>query len=105
MRSILGYAGAVEASREHPGTRLRRTARGWVEPRPSHCPECGARLGPHKVLVGVAQCRCAQSHRTFFCRACEFTLYSPALTDGCLLLAMDERNMRKTLRPESVDKP
>jgi hypothetical protein len=83
-----------------PGVQLHQTARGWVEPKPSRCPDCGAALGPRKVLVGVAQCRCGRSHRTHFCRACEATQYSPRLGDQCLLLAMDERNMRATLRTD-----
>ena len=83
-----------------PAVRLRKTARGWAEPSPTHCPECGAALGPRKVLVGVAPCRCGRSHRTHFCRACEFTQYTPALGAECLLLAMDERNMRATLRTD-----
>jgi hypothetical protein len=51
-----------------PDVQLHQTARGWAEPRPPHCPDCGAALGPRKVLVGVAQCRCGRSHRTHFCR-------------------------------------
>ena len=83
-----------------PAARLRKTARGWAEPSPTHCSECGATLGPRKVLVGVVTCLCGRSHRTHFCRACEFTHYTPALGPECLLLAMDERNMRATLRTD-----
>lgn len=32
-------------------------------------------------------------------------MYSPALGERCLLLAMDERNMRAALRAESVSEP
>jgi hypothetical protein len=32
-------------------------------------------------------------------------MYSPALGKQCLLLAMDERNMREALRAESMDEP
>ena len=87
-------------SRNHPDVHLRRTARGWVEPSPTHCSECGVALGPRKMLVGTAACRCGRSHRTHFCRACEFTQYSPVLGDECLLLAMDERNMRAASRAD-----
>ena len=83
-----------------PAVRLRKTARGWAEPSPTHCSECGATLGPRKVLVGVVTCLCGRSHRTHFCRACDFTHYTPALGPECLLLAMDERNMRATLRTD-----
>ena len=83
-----------------PAVRLRKTARGWAEASPTHCPECGAALGPRKVLVGTAACRCGRSHRTHWCPACEFTQYTPALGDQCLLLAMDERNMRAKMRAD-----
>jgi hypothetical protein len=32
--------------------------------------------------------------------ACGFTQYTPALGDQCLLLAMDERNMRAEMRAD-----
>lgn len=94
-----------ERRRPGPHAQLRRTARGWAEPRPTQCSACGASLGPHRTLVGIAQCRCGQSHRTHFCRSCEFTHYSPPLGDECLLLAMDERNLRAAARRERVDEP
>lgn len=56
--------------------------------------------GAGKVLVGTTACRCGQAHRTHFCRSCESTLFSPALGPQCLLLAMDERNMRAELHAE-----
>lgn len=83
-----------------PAVRLRRTARGWAEQAPTQCPECNAALGAGAVLVGTTACRCGQAHRTHFCRSCEFTLFSPELGPQCLLLAMDERNMRAELRAE-----
>jgi len=55
------------------GMRLRHTRRGWEEPRPSHCPDCGAALSGGQVLVGVAQCSCGSMHRTHTCRACQQT--------------------------------
>ena len=95
------YHTQMAASRAlDPDVRLHQTARGWAEPTPSHCPDCGAALGPRKVLVGLVQCRCGRSHRTHFCRHCESTQYSPRLGEDCLLLAMDERNMRATLRAD-----
>jgi hypothetical protein len=47
---------------------LLHTRRGWEEPRPAHCPHCGAELGAHQVLVGVAQCAGGTMHRTHTCR-------------------------------------
>ena len=31
---------------------------------PSHCPSCRVRLGPNRVLVGVAQCTCGVSSKS-----------------------------------------
>jgi hypothetical protein len=97
---VCDYATQMAARDPDPDVQLQQSARGWIEPRPSHCSACGAALGPRKVLVGVAQCRCGRSHRTHFCRACETTHYSPRLGDQCLLLALDERNMRAALRAD-----
>jgi hypothetical protein len=94
------YVQVARSRHRDSDVRLHKTARGWAEPSPSHCPDCGAALGPRKVLVGVAQCRCGRSHRTHFCRSCESTQYSPRLGAQCLLLAMDERSMRATLRDD-----
>ena len=90
---------------DEPAARLRKTARGWVEPRPSHCTACAAALGPGKVLVGTAQCLCGRAHRTYFCRTCEWTDHWPALGPECLLLAMDERNLRASRRADRLDDP
>ena len=98
---LFEYHKRMSRSRDvDPAARLRKTTRGWAEPSPTHCSECGATLGPRKVLVGVVTCLCGRSHRTNFCRACEFTHYTSALGPECLLLAMDERNMRATLRTD-----
>lgn len=86
-----------------PDTRLRKTARGWAEPSPSHCSNCGSALGPMKVLVGVASCRSCGSHRTHFCRACESTQYTPLIGEQCLLMALDERNMRALIEADDDD--
>jgi hypothetical protein len=51
----------------YAGVALRLTFRGWEEWRPTSCPTCGADLGPHRVLVGVAQCACGSMHRTHYC--------------------------------------
>ena len=84
----------VERSRDFdPHVQLRRTARGWVEPSPTHCSRCGAALGPRAVLVGIQQCSCGRSHRTHHCLACETTHFMPPLGDRCVLLSLDERNM------------
>ena len=71
---------------------LRQTRRGWEEPRPSHCPECGAELGAHQVLVGIAHCSCGRMHRSHCCRA--ETIYRPPLGDNCRLTHLDERSSR-----------
>ena len=38
-------------------------------------------------MAGVSQYRCGRSHRMHFCRG-EFTQYSPALGEQCLILAV-----------------
>lgn len=74
-----------------PGMRLRRTRRGWAEPRPTRCPGCGARWGPDLILVGSAQCRCASTHRTVQCRGCDETFFYPRLLTTCRPQALDGR--------------
>jgi hypothetical protein len=86
-----------------PDVQLHQTARGWAEPSPLTARTVAPHWAPGKCWFGVAQCRCGRSHRTHFCRACGATQYSPRLGDQCLLLAMDERNMRATLRADRDD--
>jgi len=51
---------------------LLRTADGWVQQRPTPCPQCGA----DEHLVGWLACGCrsdtlAPGHRTWICRRCD----------------------------------
>lgn len=71
---------------------LKRTRRGWQEPRPKRCPACGHEFGAYRVLVGAAPCRCGSAHRTFTCRVCDATTYVPALGDSCVLHNLDDRD-------------
>lgn len=87
----LSSAAGASTSTRSAEMDLRRTRRGWEEPSPSQCPECGAELGPNQVLVGVAHCRCGEMHRSHFCRRCEHTIYTPPLDDSCAFQSLDGR--------------
>lgn len=95
IEHLFEYDAGMSTHRDdRPAMRLRETPRGWAEQAPKHCPQCGAVLGAGKVLVGATACQCGRSHRTHFCRSCEFTIFSPALGQQCRLVALDERDMR-----------
>ena len=46
-----------------------------VEPRPAHCPACGAKWGPYKLLVGRDNLHDPPC-RTWICRTCDHTTYA-----------------------------
>jgi hypothetical protein len=71
--------------------RLIRTANGWAEPAPTHCPN-GHDLGPGRVLVGSQVCSCEiHHHRTHTCIQCGSVVYTPPMTAQCTDGSFDGR--------------
>jgi hypothetical protein len=69
------------------GSLVLSVAGQWIALPPEHCPH-RHRLGPNRVLVGHAPCRCSQrgGHMTWTCRQCDRTIYAPPLADACRML-------------------
>lgn len=66
---------------------LIRTRKGWTVVPPTACPN-GHPLTGGRVLVGHMPCAgpFPGGHTTWSCRACDATVYAPALTEQCELI-------------------